>query len=340
MKGFTITKRKDGRYCTTVTDKSTGRRVYLYGKTAGELKNKLFNYQRKEYLGIKFNEISDLWWEQAEENLSTQSKRGYLVAKKRADLEFAGIYIKEITSKDVTAYFNKLSVFAQKTVAKHRLVLNLIFEYAIANGELEDNPCKTAKMPKGLKKEKRKSATEIDEQIIKNTSDVWLFPFFALYSGMRKGEILALQWKDIDFTDNTINVYKSVAHNGNYPEIKSPKTEAGNRYVPLLAPLKERLLKIKKRKQTDYIFSDDGKSPLTAKRYDTLFAKYKELTGITCTAHQLRHLYATKAHECGVSDKDIQEILGHKQLSTTMDIYTDFRSKQFEHIAKVLNENF
>ena len=340
MPSIKITKRADGRYCTTITDEKTKKRIFIYGKTPAEVKRKLFQYQRKEVKGSLFTEISKLWWEEAEENLSIQSQRGYRSAKQRADVEFADVYIKQIQTKDINKFLQSLGQmqYSQKTVEKHRLVLNLIFKYARELGEITSNPCEFAKIPKGLNKQKRTSAVEQDEKIIRETEDCWLFPFFALNTGMRNGVILALQWKDIDFDENIINVTKSVAHNGNSPIINAPKTEAGIRVVPLLDCLKERLLKIKHRKADNYIFSDDGKTPLTNRRYITLYNNYKEQTGITCTAHQLRHSFATVAHECGLGGKDIQEILGHKQLSTTMDIYTDFRKKRMKDVAEILNK--
>ena len=333
-------KRADGRLQTTVIDPKTGKRIYFYGKTAKELKQKILVYNQKQEKGILFTDISAYWWEEAEPQLSLQSKRGYLRAKKRADVEFANIYIKNIKAKDITNYLRELGLeyFSQKTVEKYRLILNLIFKYAIEHNEIEHNPCSDAKMPKGLQKEKRKAASTEEERIIKNTFEGWLFPFFAIYTGMRKGEILALQWKDIDFNENYINVYKSVQHEGDKPSIKSTKTEAGTRYVPLLAPLKERLLSIRPKREEEYIFSDDGKKPLTNRRYITLFNEYKRTYGVSCTAHQLRHSFATIAFENGIDAKDVQEVLGHKQLSTTLDIYTDFRKSHLKDLTEKLNK--
>ena len=333
-------ERADGRLQTTVIDPKTGKRIYFYGNSARELKQKILVYQQKQEKGTLFTDISSEWWEEAEPQLSLQSRRGYLQAKKKADVEFADVYIKDIKAKDITNYLRALGseYSSQKTIEKYRLVVNLIFKYAVEHNEIEHNPCADAKMPKGLQKAKRKAASTEEEKIIKNTLEGWLFPFFAIYTGMRKGEILALQWKDIDFEENLINVYKSVQHEGDKPSIKSTKTEAGTRYVPLLAPLKERLLSIGPGKEEKYIFSDDGKKPLTSRRYITLFNEYKKKYGVSCTAHQLRHSFATIAFENGIDAKDVQEVLGHKQLSTTLDIYTDFRKNQLKELTNKLNK--
>ena len=177
------------------------------------------------------------------------------------------------------------------------------------------------------------------EEFIKKSYDIWLFPYIAIMTGMRKGEILALQWKDIDFKNDIIKVYKSVYHDGDKPFIKEPKTEAGKRIVPLLKPLKDVLTNVKNKNDNDFIISIDGKNPLRKRRFITLYNKFKKETGIKCTAHQLRHSFATTAFECGVPVKSVQEILGHKQLSTTMDIYTDFRKQSFDDAKDKLNEH-
>lgn len=336
--GYTV--RAGGLLQTSLIDSKTGKRIYFYGKTAREIKQKIFEYKQKQTAGEIFQVISDDWWEEAEPQLAFQSRRGYLQAKKRADLEFADVHVKDIQPKDVTAYLKKISqeYTSQKTVDRYKLILSLIMKYAIELGEIQYNPCSAAKTPKGLEKEKRTSASEEDEKRIKEAKDLWLLPYFALYSGMRKGEILALKWKDVDFENNLIEVYKSVYHEGDRPKLKGTKTEAGTRVIPLLKPLKERLLEIKEEDPERFIFSDDGYSPLTNKRYLTNYRHYKEATGITCTAHQLRHSFATIAFENGISPKVVQEILGHKQLSTTMDIYTDFRKSHVKEIADQFNE--
>lgn len=321
-----------------ITDPRTGKRIYFYGSSEREINKKIMEYSAKVEHGRTFSEVASDWWEEAEPELAYQSIKTYKPAMRRALNEFGSDIIKEIRAQDISLYLKRLARggLATKTISNQRLVCNLIFSYGVLHGDLEVNPCASVSTP-STKKATRTAASASDEEIIKRSADIWLFPTFALYTGMRKGEILALQWKDIDFKNNIIRVTKSVYHEGDQPRIKSPKTEAGNRIVPLLKPLRSILDNIAGKTPDNYIISDTGKTPLTNRRFITLSKHYREETGVTCTAHQLRHSFATIAFEADVPIKSVQEILGHKQLSTTMDIYTDFRKKSVDDAAEILN---
>ena len=194
-------------------------------------------------------------------------------------------------------------------------------------------------MPRGLKKTDRAPASVEDEGKAMRSADIWLFPFIAIYTGMRKGEILALQWKDIDFDKGLISVTKNVEHIGDRPRIKVPKTAAGVRMVPMPRALISRLLK-EKGKPNEYIISDTGESPLTNRRFQTLSKQFKECTGVNCTAHQLRKSYATIAIEDNLNPKSLQGLLGHSQLSVTMDTYAKFREKALMEAKEKLDDIF
>lgn len=331
--------RKDGRFVKTIVDPRTGKRIYFYGKTEREVTRKILLFKEQAVVGRTFAEVADEWWGDAMERIAFQTTKSYKPALRRAVDEFGNKAIKDIKPLDVNRFLRSLQrTLSPKTISHNRLVLNLIFNHAIMAGDVEANPCAAIRLPIG-ERNIRSAASPEDEAKVKASADVWLFPYFALMSGMRKGEILALQWKDINFDESYIDVTKSVEHIGDRPRIKKPKTAAGVRVVPLLKPLKEKLLAIKERRTDGYIFSDtNGDTPLTDSRYATLYKHFQNDTGVTCTAHQLRHSFATVAFECGIPVKSVQEILGHKQLSTTMDIYTDFRKKSILATADLLNE--
>lgn len=334
-------KRADGRYVKVITDPKTKKRVSFYGKSVREVNQKILEYKIAEERGRTFGEIADEWWQNAEPRLAAQSLSAYRPALKRAVKEFGDTPVKDITPRDIDRYMRALATqgYAAKTISNRRIVLNKVFTYAIVEGDINYNPCAAIEIPQGLPKKRRPAASLSDEEKIKSTDDLWLFPQIAIYSGLRKGEILALKWSDIDFNDDLIYVTKSVAHEGDKPYIKMPKTEAGCRIVPLLAPLRAKLITAKGN-MNDYVISDTGKTPLTKRRFETLYKHYQQNVGITATAHQLRHSFATVAIENGVDMKSVSEILGHKQISTTLDIYTDFRKAAIERSRTALNNAF
>ena len=338
-----LKRRADGRYVKTFTDPKTGKRKCFYGQTEREVNRKILEYQAKQEAGRTFREVADEWWDFAESELAVQSVNGYDVARRRA-LEFFGedILIKDITALQISKYLGSLASqgFGYKTVAKAKLIVNLIFKHAIVCGDVDINRCSDVPMPRGLQKSTRSAATHDEEQAIMNMDDEWIVPFIALMSGLRKGEILALQWKDIDFENNLISVTKSVAHDGNTPFIKQTKTEAGERRVPLLKPLRDRLEAIEDKTPEHFIVSiDGGKSPLTKKVYQTKYKQFKKRNNITATAHPLRHSFATLAVENEVPLKSLQGLMGHAQASTTINIYAHVRDKAISEAAEILNNS-
>ena len=335
-------KRSDGRYVKVITDPTTHKRISFYGKSAREVNQKLLDFERKQTCGRTFAEVADDWWEQTYDTLAHQTLKGYKPAVARAIEEFGDCYISDIQPKDILSFYKTMICkdYTYKTIANHRIIINQIFNHAVVNGDIQYNPVTSVKIPRAQKTPPRPPASTSDEEKILCSDYPWLFPLVALLTGLRKGEILALQWQDINFETNTISVTKSVEHIGKKPHIKPPKTDSGNRLVPLLDILKQKLLPIKGKPQ-HYIFSDDGgKSPLYEHRYTRLYNDYKKAVGISCTAHQLRHSYATIAVEEDINPKDLQNALGHADITTTMNVYAAARQRSIEKVASKLNAKY
>ena len=335
-------RRADGRLTKTITDPRTGKRLYFYGKTEREINRKILEFTERSASGRTFAEVADEWWGDTLERLSPNSVHTYRKAKERAVEEFGDESIKSITARDIQLFIKRFAgcgetAKARKTVSNQLMVINSIFKHAICEGDCADNPAQSVTIPKNLKKTKRSAAKESEEEIIKKNVDLWLLPYVVLYTGMRKGEALAITGADIDMDERTISITKSVYFQSDVPYIKEPKTEAGKRIVPILDPLMPYIPELK---DDEYLFSaaSDPKKPMGYGLFRLRMKKFHEKTGTTFGTHQLRHSYATILFECGVDPKTAQHLLGHAQISTTMDIYTDFREQSAKAIAEDISK--
>ena len=329
-------QRPDGLYeAIRIID---GKRKAFRGHTQAEVERKMREYKQAVEDGRMWEVVIDEWQEKHFPTLAPNTLRGYNAAYERAREAFKGVLIRTIKPSEIQKFINRFSAqgYAKKTVTTQLQIFQMAFAYAVINGDIDTSPCSEVSVPSGLSKKRREAATADDEAKVKAHVDDWLLPYLILYTDLRKGEALALTYNDIDHENEIIHVTKSVYHESTKPKIKKPKTEKGFREVPILYPLKPYL---PNKKSNLYIFSGDGgKSPLWSGEYNTLWKHFRMSSGIKCSAHQLRHSFATMLFECDVDPKDAQDILGHAQLSTTMDIYTHIRESRRKSVAKNINE--
>lgn len=326
-------KRKDGRYEKQIT--VDGIRKTLYARSVQEMNKKIREYEIEKEEGKTFSDVADEWEERHYEGLSITTLKSYKPAVRRAIEYFNNRRIKSITAIEIDGFIRQFAKSGNKlkTVKNQKMVLNQIFDYAVYCAYTEHNPVKSVKLPKNLQKEKRAMPkTEEIKKIEENCTGFGLIAYFLLYTGLRRGEVLALRHEDIDRENKVIIVNKAVVFDGNYPIIKEPKTEAGKREVILLDRIAEKLPK-----GTGYIFHDGKGNLMKEKQFRSQWDKYKQKTGINLTPHQLRHAYATFLFEANIDEKSAQELLGHSTLAMTKDVYTHIRQEKKEATAKTLN---
>lgn len=333
-------KRATGQYQKqiTVTVNGEKKQKCFYGKTIAEVNQKLLNYKGEVEAGKTFEAVAEEWWEEHQKTLSSNSLKNYKPAYERAKAEFSDSRLKEIAARHIKLFITQFAKqgHAQKTVSTQLQIVRQILAYAIFIEEIEYNPATTISVPKNLAKTKRETPTAEEIAKIKNSIEqpFSLFALFALYTGCRRGELLALQYKDIDFVTKEISITKSVYHVSDKPFIKCPKTAAGNRRVVLLSQL-EAL--IPKQSPDDFIFNFDGEI-LHNKRFSTLWKNYCKALSVQVTPHQLRHAYATRLYELGIDEKSAQDLLGHSDLSTTHNIYVHITEKKRKITASQLQD--
>lgn len=175
---------------------------------------------------------------------------------------------------------------------------------------------------------------QIEQAILNGKKDKLYGIILCLYSGLRIGELIALQWSDIDFTKGILTVSKS-CHDGKAGLIiDEPKTATSRRVIPLPKQLLPILKGIKKKSHSPFVVSANGK-PVSVRSYQRSFELLLKKLKIPHRGfHSLRHTFATRALECGMDVKTLSEILGHKNPTVTLNRYAH---SLMEHKADMMN---
>ncbi len=173
----------------------------------------------------------------------------------------------------------------------------------------------------------------IEKEVFESEQPHLIGIILCLYTGLRLGELLALKWTDIDFSNGLLTVDKS-CHDARKPDgtfgriTETPKTASSVRIIPLPKQLRPFLLEIKRKSTSDDVIAKNGKE-ISVRAYQRNFsAILKKLHIKHHGFHALRHTFATRALECGMDVKTLSEILGHKSPTITLNRYAH---SMFDH---------
>lgn len=211
---------------------------------------------------MKFQELAEKWFDEyAVVNLKKSSVQRLRGVTKRIYSTFGHIRVDKITRGQIQAFIDDLArngknflngqPLYRKTIIHHLNLLSDVFNYAIRLEMIEDNPCKNIFVPKGRKKEKEIYTVEEMKQLFAlaeeyGTLDYRAFLTLAVYSGFRSGELMGLEWKDIDWDNNVISVRRTAnytATDGTYTD--TPKTKKSVRSLKLPDVVFDRLRELR-----------------------------------------------------------------------------------------------
>ena len=175
---------------------------------------------------------------------------------------------------------------------------------------------------------------QIEQAILNGKKDKLYGILLCLYSGLRIGELIALQWSDIGFVKGVLTVSKSCHDGKGGLVIDEPKTATSRRMIPLPKQLLPLLKGIKKKSDSSFVVSANGK-PVSVRSYQRSFELLLKKLKIPHKGfHSLRHTFATRAIECGMDVRTLSEILGHKNPTVTLNRYAH---SLMEHKADMMN---
>lgn len=167
---------------------------------------------------------------------------------------------------------------------------------------------------------------KIEQAVLQSKKPYMLGILVALYTGLRVGELIAVEWTDIDFENRLLSVNKTCHYgkdsSGVYTRIvETPKTDSSIRIVPLPKQLMPLLKEYKRQSKAALLISNNG-GAVSVRTYQRNFEVLLKTLDIPHRGfHALRHTFATRAIECGMDVKTLSEILGHKSSTITLNRY-------------------
>lgn len=342
-------KRKDGRYCTHVdtgTYDADGKRIRttIYAKTVRELEEKIAKIRHETITGtytrstnITVREYAELWLN-TKKSLANATYNGYKNIIDNHISTIENIPISKLLKSDVSGCIDALNGHYDLQ-QRLKVTLNQILNAAIDDNLIYKNVCSQIRLPHKNTVSTKRPLSEQERQAIK-TCNFSLrekaFVYLLYFTGIRRGEALALSRQDINFKTNELTINKAVAFiDNNQPIIKSPKTPYANRIIPMPSVLVETLKEYIGTIDTLYLFTRQNGEIMSEGSYKRMWSSIynqinasmggtKTIKATDLTVHMFRHNYATLLYYQGIDVKQAQKLLGHSNIKTTLEIYTHF----------------
>lgn len=272
--------------------------------------------------------------------------------------KFANIPIEKVTKKQIEDFLQEERVKSNSTIKKDYRMLKYVYEYANYKLYLVKNlfeGIERIEKPKSLKEDKDVVALTITEQnqledyLESHSSSYKNIILLCLYTGMRIGEVLALNYnEDIDLDNKMIKVTKTLTKDRNKKTIIGPtKTKSGKRNIEI-NELTEDIIKDslnnKIENKNKVLFCQANKKLYVDNTINSAFKRICKNAGITkpVNTHMLRHTFATRCIEAGVDLPVLQKLMGHANIETTIntygDIYNYYKQKETQKVIDYLKK--
>lgn len=346
--GSIYQRKSDGKWVGSISLED-GKRKVFYGKTKTEVREKLneaIYAQQKGMLStgpnISIQEFLENWLDNIHKpTIRLSTYQNYRKLLDNYLLPGLGkLKLQKLTPQQVQAFYSKKinEGLSPKTVNNIHGVLHKALDNAVKWNILPRNVCDAVTPPRIPRQELNFLTAQQAQVLLKEVKAHRLEALLtlAITTGMRRGELLALRWQDINFEDGNLQVKRAVSYLKEYGYVESePKTSRSRRTIMLPAFVIDILIQHRERQEEQkkvagkawidkgLVFTNawgDYYSPSTMLK---VFKRFLESIGLPdMRFHDLRHSAATILLAMKVHPKIVQEILGHSQITTTMDIYS------------------
>lgn len=248
-------------------------RKAFYGKTPEEAEA-----AKKAYLAdlesgapldshtITVSEWCDRWKNAYKSNVHGTNELSLNVQLNRLKKDLGSLRMRDVRNMHIQGSLNKMTGMSKSAISKYRMVVQQVFKRAHQNKIILDNPALDLLLPEGSEGSHR----ALERWEVNTIMDNWhvhrcgLWAMLMLFAGLRRGEMIALDWKNVDLKERTINVYEAAEIISNQPVMQNKtKTKAGLRVLPICAPLLDALLTVPEKKRSGLVCVSADGSPIS-----------------------------------------------------------------------------
>ena len=368
-----IKKRPDGFYQRSITvgrrPDGKPQRKTIYAKTLKELETRAAEYERQLRHGtlssdekMTFGELAAIWIRDYKPGISVTTRAMYQTELNKHLLpELSPYKLKDLKPHHLQSIINRMaeSGKAESTMKKVRLTAEQILKIALDNDIIYRNVFEAVKIPTKAP-DKRRPLSDDEQRLVTSTyaeHRMGVSALLLLYCGLRRGELIALTWNDVNIKNKTLTVNKAVVFSSNQAIVQSPKTDSGVRTIPIPDAILDAVKAAKKGAQSAMVCPATNGAMMSQMAFKRAWESYSHYLNMQAggrdasrshpkltvvdnlTPHMFRHTYATILYNAGVDVKSAQRFLGHADINVTLKIYTHLSAQKEQEAVAALNRH-
>jgi integrase len=373
-----IVQRPDGRWASVITlarNPNTGklRRRWMYGKTRQEVVAKLAHAQSDRARGafvephrMTIGQWLNTWLsDYARPKVRQTTFDNYDGLVRRHLVPVLGrLPLQSLRADHIQGAYNAMHAagLSPGTIGMVHMVLSAALRQAVRVGLVTRNACEAVTLPRRLPREIHPLTLDEVRRFLAAIKQDRLYPamFLEFGTGLRRGELLATRWADLDLDAGVLHVRQALSRVRNrgtthahktHLQFHEPKTESSRRSIPIPADIsvelrahkarqaQERLLFGQAYQDHGLVFAEPDGRPIDPRTFTRRFDRLLQQAGLPhSNFHSARHAYATIALELGESAKVVQSNLGHAKIATTLDTYSHVSLDLQRQAAARMNE--